>query len=134
MAGDPGMDMAYRVAESLGAAPALPASMQSVDARIALVEAVEGPFLENGLLCDQNGTLLPNQRAFIERRLSEMAASSVSHMPDVPDETERLQVCLRLWSGCLSAAKEMRDVDALGNRIQRRFEPAVSKLSTPERH
>jgi hypothetical protein len=80
---------------------------------VAVVDAIDGPFLENGPIGD--GTeLLPNQQRFVEKRLDEIAAASATLLPDVRDVNVRLNICLRLWSGCLSAAKEMRSVDAAG--------------------
>jgi hypothetical protein len=112
MPGDLGMAVAYAVAQTFGPPPALPASLHPIDARVAVVAAIDRPFLEDGLVCDASGALLANQQRFIDQRLREIASASASGVPDVPDNTERLKICLRLWSGCLSAAKEMREFDA----------------------
>jgi hypothetical protein len=113
--GDPSMDIAYAAANQLGPPPPLPPSLQSVDARAALIAAIDGSFIETGAVLDTNGKLLPNQQRVFDRRIREIAAASVSRIPDLPDEPTRLNLCLRLWAGCLYAAKEMREKDVLGN-------------------
>lgn len=45
-------------------------------------------------------------RAFIE--------ASAPLMPDLPDPIERLSGALRLWAGCLMAAKEIADATLSG--------------------
>jgi hypothetical protein len=82
--------------------------MADVQARAQLVIAVNRPFGGKVFPADPLAPLEAvafasggSVKAFIER--------SAPLMPDVPDPIERLNVVLRLWSGCLSAAKEIAD-------------------------
>jgi hypothetical protein len=96
---DPNMETALRWANSLSPTSALPASLAEVTRRAELVNAIDGPLPRGPLLLHQ----LPREEA--ERRLQEIALVSKEFVPDIPDDRTRVSMVLRLWSGCLMAAK-----------------------------
>ena len=99
---DPNMDTARRWANELGSPPILPSSLQNVIQRAKLVNNIDTPNLANALFLEFQGELNPEDK---EQCLSEIARLSKSHIPDVHDKNVRINIALRLWSGCLSAAK-----------------------------
>jgi hypothetical protein len=102
MSFDPNMNTALQWANALGTIRNLPSSLSSVEKRAELVNAIEGP-----LILDSEGkpSLLPGiETKERSRRQSEIAKASASFMPDL-SETMRINIALRLWSGCLDAAK-----------------------------
>lgn len=98
-AGDPNMALAYLFAEHLGRAPDLPVSLRDVDRRAELVDAVDGSFI--------TGSSLPEVLARLADRLRSVAEITRESLPDpdIPDGLTRVNVTLRLWAGCISAAK-----------------------------
>jgi len=104
-AGDPNMSTALSWAEELGDCPDLPDSLKEVGKRVQLINAINAP-----LILDLNGNpSLLYQISFEEkqRRFDQLGQLSKDYMPDISDETERINIVLRLWSGCLSAAKSI---------------------------
>ncbi|MCW3992613.1 MAG: hypothetical protein NWE79_07875 [Candidatus Bathyarchaeota archaeon] len=92
------MDTALRWADELGPPPQLPLSLQNVEQRAKLVDAIDGPLIQNSLLMR-----LSNEEKAM--RLMDVAKISKKYITDVDDEKIRINISLRLWSGCLSAAK-----------------------------
>lgn len=95
---DPNMETAHQWAEALGRVPVLPRSLEDVADRARLVDAVDWPLVRGGLLIR-----LTNPEKV--ERLREVGRLSMQFLSDVEDETLRVNVILRLWSGCLIAAK-----------------------------
>jgi hypothetical protein len=95
---DPNMVMALVFADALGPVPTLPESLKAARLRAELIHAIDGP------LVTRLGDVVDVTRQIAEqiRRIEE---GSRRFMPDVPDTMVRINICLRLWSGCLSAAK-----------------------------
>lgn len=94
---DVNMALARELAEALGPAPPLPASLEDIAARARFLDSVDGPLVY--------GTSPEECALYIARRLKEIAASSGQYMPDIADAPVRINITLRLWAGCLSAAK-----------------------------
>lgn len=94
---DPSMDIALSLASGLGPAPDLPASLNTISARAKLVNDIDGTFVPNG---DVNELV-----RLIGQRVKEIIEKSANRMPDVRNPVARLNICLRLWAGCLDAAK-----------------------------
>ena len=94
---DPNMVAARKLAEGLGSPPVLPSSMQTIESRSQFADAIDGPLVEGGTL--------EEIMVSIGKRIAEISAIAERHMPDVNDPIARLNIALRLWSGCLSAAK-----------------------------
>jgi hypothetical protein len=95
--GDPNMELTRALAEGLGPPPALPASLQAVARRAELVDALDGP-----MVTGRNIYELGFQMA---SRLRHIAEGSRGLILDLQDPMERINVVLRLWSGCISGAK-----------------------------
>lgn len=75
----------------------LPAPLAKVSRRAQFIDAIDGP-----LLVDGAGVW---QWADMATRLRDIAETSLPVMPDVSDPFDRIAIALRLWAGCLSAAK-----------------------------
>lgn len=95
---DPNMDTALQWANELGSPPLLPSSLQDVNQRAKLVDQIDGPLVRGSLLL----TLNEEER---QQRLRDVARFSEDYIPDVDDEMVRVNTALRLWAGCLAAAK-----------------------------
>jgi hypothetical protein len=94
---DPSMDIAWLFGTHLCPPQPLPASLRSFQRRAELVHAIDGPFWKDlqlfSLVC------------VLARRVGEVAELPAPLVPDVPDPLQRLSIALRLWAGCLDAAK-----------------------------
>jgi outer membrane murein-binding lipoprotein Lpp len=95
--GDWHMEAARLFAEGLGPAPALPGSLADIQRRAEFVHQIDGRFIPN------RGDVALFQE--LGARLAELAEKSRTYMPDLEDGLARVNVSLRLWAGCLSAAK-----------------------------
>ena len=95
---DPNMDTALQWAEELGPPPQLPLSLQDVNKRAKLVNTIDGRLILGALL-----TMLSDKEK--ARRLNDVAGLSETYISDVNDHNVRTNISLRLWSGCISAAK-----------------------------
>jgi hypothetical protein len=105
---DPTMDIMLAIAYGLVplAIPIqLPASMQDPRACAALVHAIDGP-----TVLDFASPIALGQT--LAARLGEISSGSAALMPDVADDMLRLVIGLRVWTGCMDAAKLLRDVAA----------------------
>jgi hypothetical protein len=99
---DPNMDTALRWANQLGPPPTLPPSLQNVIQRAKLVNNIDTTNLATALFLDSQGNLNLNGK---HQCLSEVARLSLPYIQDVDDNNVRVNIALRLWSGCLSGAK-----------------------------
>lgn len=117
-AGDPNMDVARVFAEYLSPAPSLPASLADPESRAALVHAIDGELVWLGthaivpedvsvvlgpVLTQEVNILAVTARS--AARALEIAERTAALIPEVPDAKTRVNISLRLWSGCMSAAK-----------------------------
>jgi hypothetical protein len=111
--GDPNMAIAYALAQGLGPALSVPASMADVQARAKLVNAVNRPFAGEAFPADLIAAL---QGAAFKtgESIKVFIDTSAPLMPDVTDPIERLNIVLRLWAGCLMAAKTIADATLSG--------------------
>ncbi len=91
------MALAHHFATSLGPAPPLPQSLEPVERRAELVHRLDAPLVERLELFAVVGQ--------IATRIRDIIRITPELMPDVEDPIDRLNIALRLWSGCLSAAK-----------------------------
>jgi hypothetical protein len=99
---DPNMDTALRWANELGLPPALPSSLELVTQRAKLVCDINTEAFAAALFADYSGNLNVEDK---EKQLRTISRLSKPYMPDVNDEEVRQNISLRLWSGCLAAAK-----------------------------
>lgn len=95
--GDPNMALALHFARSLGPASLLPESLQRVERRAELVHRIDAPLVEHLELFHVVGQ--------IATRVRDIIRVTPEFMPDVENPIDRLNIALRLWSGCLAAAK-----------------------------
>ena len=101
---DPNMTTALKWANEMGPPPTLPASLQDVRERAKLVRDVNTKMLANILFKDYQGQLSTEEKG---QCLYDVARVSTVYMPGVVDSTVRANLCLRIWSGCLAAAKNI---------------------------
>jgi hypothetical protein len=116
--GDPNMDVARVFAEYLSPAPPLPASLAEPDRRAALVDAIDGEPVWLGthaivpedvsvvlgpVLAQEVNILAVTARS--AARALEIAERTAAFIPEVTNTRTRVSISLRLWSGCMSAAK-----------------------------
>jgi len=97
---DPNMDTAIEWANVLGPPPSLPASLGSMERRAKLVDRVDSSLIAGSFL----HKLKDEERI---QRLNVIVELSRSFLPDVRRIDEIKNVILRLWAGCMSAAKEI---------------------------
>mgnify|MGYP001606548537 CR=1 FL=1 len=99
--GDPNMAFALALACGLGTACRLPAEFEDVAARARFADRIDGPFIATYDELADPVAAAPR----IGPRLREIAEAARKALGSVPDELDRLSGALRLWSGCLMAAK-----------------------------
>ncbi len=95
---DLNMATALGWANQLGAPPQLPPSLEPVDRRAELVDAIDEPLM-------LHSDLHVLDRAEKESCLDDISRISRTYMTDVGDDGDRINIALRLWSGCMSAAE-----------------------------
>ncbi|MFY9578424.1 MAG: hypothetical protein WAQ33_03795 [Gaiellaceae bacterium] len=110
---DPNMAVAYDVAQGLGPAPPLPESMADVDTRARFVSDVNRLFAGE-IVPMEPVAFLRNAAVAIGQSIQAFVELSEGRIPDVPDPIERLNITLRLWSGCLMAAKTIAEETRAG--------------------
>lgn len=96
------MDTALEWARELGSPPPLPPSLADVNKRAELVNTINGPLAR----ADLRPQLALHQLSKTEKaqRLDKVERLSRRFIPDISSD-DRTNIALRLWSGCLSAAK-----------------------------
>ncbi|HEC76397.1 MAG TPA: hypothetical protein ENI33_03955 [Thermoplasmatales archaeon] len=99
---DPNMDTALQWANELGPPPPLPSSLKDVTQRAKLVNAIDEPHFANSFFLDFQSRLSDVEK---NQCLNEIANVTKIYILDVEDDKTRVNIALRLWSGCLSAAK-----------------------------
>lgn len=115
---DPNMNTALKWANEIGPPPLLPPSLADVTERAKLVRDVNTNALANALFEDYRGQLSLGEK---DHCLSDIARVSRVHMPSVADPTARANISLRMWSGCLAAAKTIAFQTLAGpNRAEQR--------------
>lgn len=107
---DPTMTLALLVGRTLSTTTNLPPSLVSIRARAQVVSAINCPIKWDEDTADHVGPIwqvsLPAfGRIFPVRLAPDLNDTAARLLPDVPNEAERLGICLRLWSGCLDGAK-----------------------------
>jgi hypothetical protein len=107
--GDPNMHIAHCLAQGIGDPPDLPASMADVRARARLVKAINRPFAGDVFPLDDLPALLQVAAFRSGASIKAFIETSALLIPDVADPIERLNLVLRLWSGCLMAAKTIAE-------------------------
>jgi hypothetical protein len=93
------MSMALEIANEIGAPPKLPASLVGLADRVRAMEAIEARVLGR-----VDHSSLARWRGSLSEAAGEMAADPNS-VAGIADAGERKSILLRLWSGCMDAAK-----------------------------
>ncbi|MGB6673243.1 MAG: hypothetical protein WBE34_12490, partial [Candidatus Nitrosopolaris sp.] len=106
---DPTMALVYELARTIGQIRPLPRSVQNITVRAALVNHIDSNVIANTRIWTMNhsGQILAypgNLAIFLNRTANE----SSSYIPDVNDVKDLVSMALRLWVGCIEAAKMIR--------------------------
>ena len=118
---DTNMETALQWANELGSSPMLPVSLENVDLRARLVNAIDTPLVYKEVILER---LNPQEKSL---RMNNFAKTAAPYMQEIDDASVRLNIVLRLYSGCLSAAKAIALQTNDGpNTPERRAEQAVT--------
>jgi hypothetical protein len=96
------MNTALRWANEIGPPPALPPCLLDARERAKLVRDVNTEALANALFKGYQDQLSVQEKG---QCLSEVAELSKIHLPTVADPAMRSNISVRMWSGCLAAAR-----------------------------
>ena len=101
---DPNLYVALEWANEIGPPPMLPESLKNPTNRAKLVEKINSPLVVNSNLSELSdlSKLSENEK---NRRIANIGKISKEIIKDIEDLSERVNICLRLWAGCISAAK-----------------------------
>jgi len=102
---DPNMATALQWANFVSSTSVLPESLRGTGRVARVVDAINGPLAKTE--GDVPLCVLPPEE--VTRRLQAIERITKDFMPDVPDGKERVGIALRLWSGCLMAAKTIAE-------------------------
>ena len=92
------METAYQWATEMGQPPALPLSLGDVHKRAELVSIIDTFLVSDSQL----HTLSHDEK---KRRIDQLTEMSRHYIPEIANPDQRINICLRLWSSCLMAAK-----------------------------
>jgi hypothetical protein len=112
---DPNMSIAYECAELLGHIDSIPESLKEVIKRAKYLDFVDKKMIMGSKLWEFNN------KQQIQSFLANMDEKSIPWIYDIADRKQRISITLRLWAGCLDAAKNLRD------------KTATEQIITPER-
>jgi hypothetical protein len=102
--------LGYEFAIALGECPSLPDSLGDVDDRAALIDAIDRPFAVEKIEPGDEGTkVLRDVVRNIGTNVGALARTSAAYMPGVADPLDRVIIALRLWAGCIWAAKTVAE-------------------------
>jgi len=76
----------------------LPISLRDPEVRASLVNEIDSFFVGGA-------TFVALSESEIRARLDDLAQRSSAFLPDVSSARDRVNLCLRLWSGCIDGAK-----------------------------
>lgn len=99
---DPNLETTMKWARELGPSPELLGSLKKVERRASLVDEMDKKFVAGANL----GLLDAQAKG---ERLELLGRISIGFMPKEKDARARCNVALRLWAGCMSAAKTIGD-------------------------
>lgn len=97
---DPNMSIAYEFSNLLGPIDSLPESLKEMDVKRAkYLDFVDKKMIAGSKLWELN-----NEQQ-IESFLAKVDKESIQWIYDVADHRQRINITLRLWAGCVAAAK-----------------------------
>jgi hypothetical protein len=111
---DPNMSIAYECAELLGHIDSIPESLKEVIKRAKYLDFADKEMIMGSKLWEFNN------KQQIESFLANMDEKSIPWIYDVINGKQRINITLRLWAGCLDAAKNLR------------YKTASEQIITPE--
>jgi hypothetical protein len=109
------MAIVYEFSKLLGPIDSIPESLQAVIKRAKYLDFVDRKMIAGSRLWEFN-------KQQIESFLANMDKESIPWIYDIADGKQRINVTLRIWAGCLDAAKNLRD-----KYVSRRNDGAVSE-------
>ncbi len=115
---DPNMELAFLFAKELGPAAALPAPLTNLETMTQMLLNINGGLSEEPYHqpLGQPGLWVPlGAFLLVARRIRDLAAATPDYMPGL-DPLQRVNVALRLWAGCLDAAKIVSDETSEGEK------------------
>jgi hypothetical protein len=104
---DPNMITAYSWAAGLFQQE-LPLSLTDIEKRAKLVNDINGPLITGKIHLTDNKMLEDLDHDEKQQRLNEIAEISMSYLTEQFDNKVRKNILLRLWTGCMDAAKAIR--------------------------
>jgi hypothetical protein len=97
---DPNMQIGLSLGRALAfQALGLPLTLVDINRRAQFIDEIDKP-----LLVDVDGVAQWDE---FGKHLHAIAEQSLGVMPEFPSEFDRVSITLRLWAGCLTAAKEI---------------------------
>jgi hypothetical protein len=105
---DPNTAIIYGWAEQLGRPPAIPSSLKEPRNVAKFVDFVDRNVFANSKFWEFN--TMERQKFF-----EDIAERTKIHLSDIKDYNQRINVTLRLWASCLSAAKTMHKTYVIAN-------------------
>lgn len=126
---DPTMAIVYELAKTLGTVPVFPQSLQQLSARAILVNHIDTTVVAKTPLWNQAGKFLfVNLSTFLESISSE----SGDYISDISDINIRVNIALRLWVGCIEAAKMIRFTSVVGSKDYSSVNVTYEKNLSPD--
>jgi hypothetical protein len=104
---DPNMITVYSWAAGLFQKE-LPLSLADIEKRAKLVNEINGPLITGKIHLTDNKMLEDLHNDEKQKRLNEVTQISMSYLPEQFDNKVRKNILLRLWTGCMDAAKAIR--------------------------
>jgi hypothetical protein len=124
---DPNMITAYSWAAGLLFQQELPSSLADVEKRASLVNEINTPLIQGKGTSVPAGAMLmdldDNERS---RRLDDISQVSMSYLTEQLDNMVRKNILLRLWTGCIDAAKAIRFNYVVGVRDRQVVEAPIT--------
>jgi len=129
---DPTMAIVYELAKTLGTVHVFPQPLQQLSARAILVNHLDTTVVANTPLwiIDQAGQFLfvNDLSTFLDSTASE----SGDYISDISDINVRVNIALRLWVGCIEAAKMIRFTSVIGAKDYSTVNVTYEKYLSPD--
>jgi hypothetical protein len=86
----------------------LPLSLMDIEKRAKLVNEINGPFIRGNNSSVADKMLIDLDNSEKDLRLDDIAQISMAFLTEQMDDKIRKNILLRLWTGCIEAAKAIR--------------------------
>ena len=126
---DPTMAIVYELAKTIGTVPQFPQPLQQLSARAILVNHLDTTVVANTPLWNQAGQLFLNNLSYF---LDSTANESGDYLSDISDINIRVNIALRLWVGCIEAAKMIRLTSVIGSKDYSSLNVTYEKYLSPD--